>query len=172
MKIEIENYDSIQHPCVLCLPEHPRGGCIMFIKKHLMKFVQGVDKNYNDVIIVYMSPNIVICGLYIPPINSKYFGDHFDILELYSVYEANNPKNVIVCGDLNARVGSLNILNGCSYKENPDTEINQHGRTLIEVCTSNYLVPLNMVTYGLTKFSGGGGGFTFTKGILSHKTTG
>ena len=48
MEIDIEEYTSVQSPCIYSNPEHPRGGCIMFIKKHLMKFVKGVDKKLND----------------------------------------------------------------------------------------------------------------------------
>ena len=74
------------YPCVFRTPEKPRGGCIMFVKDHLMKFVEGVDKNFNDSITIYMSQNIVLCGFYIPPINSKYFDKHFDVMETYTVY--------------------------------------------------------------------------------------
>ena len=44
MSIEMDGYISIQHPCIYSSQEHPRGGCIMFVKKHLMKFVKGIDK--------------------------------------------------------------------------------------------------------------------------------
>ena len=62
MEIKMENYISFQHPCVFSTPEKPRGGCIMFVKDHLMKFVEDVDKNFNDSITIYMSQNIVLCG--------------------------------------------------------------------------------------------------------------
>ena len=97
MEINIDNYVSFQHPCAFSTPEKPRGGCIMFIKHHLMKFVENVDKQFNNSIIVYMCYHIIVCGFYIPPVNSKYFDQHFNIMETYTV----SNKNVIVCGDLN-----------------------------------------------------------------------
>ncbi len=54
MTIELDGFVSIQHPCMYSTQEHPRGGCVMFIETHLMKFVKGFDKNFNDSIIVYM----------------------------------------------------------------------------------------------------------------------
>ena len=157
MEIKIDGYDSIPHPCVYSSDERPRGGCIMYVKKHLMKFVEGVDKNYNDTIILYMNFNIIICGIYIPPVTSKYFEDHFDILDIYSSTE----KHVLICGDLNARVGNLKQLNGFEYKNNPDNEINQHGKALVDMCESNDMIPLNMLTNRSVSFEGG---FTFRRG--------
>ena len=159
MEIQIDGYESIQHPCILSSDERPRGGCIMYIRKNLMKYVEGMDKNYNDTIIVYMSFNLIICGMYIPPITSKYFNDHFDILDIYS--SADTDKHVLVCGDLNARVGNLDKLNGLSYNMNPDTEINQHGKALLDVCKSNLMTPINMLEYDKKSFEGG---FTFNRG--------
>ena len=126
MNIKIENYTAIQHPCMVSSVEKPRGGCIMFIKDQLLKYVESVDTNFNDSIIVYLSANIIICGFYIPPDNSKYFENQMDILETMTVYDKENPRKVIVCGDLNARTGMLSKLHGYQYQENPDTEINQH----------------------------------------------
>ena len=61
MNIKIENYTAIQHPCMVSSVEKPRGGCIMFIKDQLLKYVESVDTNFNDSIIVYLSTNIIIC---------------------------------------------------------------------------------------------------------------
>ena len=166
MHLEIENYVAFQHPCMVSSIEKPRGGCVMFIKQHLMKFVEGVDTNFNDAIMVYMSANIVICGFYVPPDNSKYFEDQMDILETISVYENKNPRQVIICGDLNARMGVFKNLNGYTYQTNPDKETNQHGRKLLEICRSNKLVPLNMLIKNKTKFRTG---FTFNKGTCKSQ---
>ena len=104
-----------------------------------------------------MSFNLIICG--IPPITSKYFNDHFDILDVYS--SADTDKHVLVCGDLNARVGNLDQLNGYNYNMNPDTEINQHGKALLDVCESNLISPINMLNTDNNSFEGG---FTFNRG--------
>ena len=161
MSLQIEHFTAIQHPCMISTVDKPRGGCVMFIKNHLMKHVEGFDKNFNDAIILYLSSNIVICGFYVPPDNSKYFENQMDILETMSAYDAENPRKVIVCGDLNARTGTLTNLHGYRYQENPDTETNQHGRTLTEICRSNNLVPLNMLKRDGIDFRAG---FTYYKG--------
>ena len=161
MEIKIDGYDAIQHPCTLSSSEYPRGGCIMFIKNSLTKYVEGIDKKYNDTIIVHMSFNLIICGMYIPPISSKYFGDHFDILDVYS----SAKKQVVLCGDFNARVGNLEELNGLTYSNNPDTEINEHGKSLVDLCKSNNMIPLNMLKVGNKAFVGG---YTFSRG--NHKS--
>ena len=161
MEIKIDGYNAVQHPCLLSSNEHPRGGCIMFIKNNLQKYVEGIDKNYNDTIVVYMSFNLIICGMYVPPVNSKYFGDHFDILDVYS----SAKKHVILCGDLNSRVGHLGELNGLTYSDNPDTEVNEHGKSLIEVCKSNKMIPLNMLSMDNKTFVGG---YTFNRS--NHKS--
>ena len=152
MAIEIDGFSSIQHPCMYSTQEHPRGGCIMFIKKHLMKFVKGFDLNFNDSIIVYMFQNLIICGIYIPPDNSKYFDDQFDTLDIFTD-KAESTKDTIVCGDLNSRTGSIVKLNGYCYDENVDVNINQNGRRLLELCKSNEMVPLNMLKYEKTRVS-------------------
>ena len=156
MEIKIDGYSSIQHPCMRSSNENPRGGCIMYIREDLMKYVEGIDKNYNDTIVLYMAFNLIICGMYIPPTTSKYFDDHFDILDVYS----STDSNVIICGDLNARVGNLKLLNGLTYKDNPDPETNQHGKALLDLCKSNDIAPLNMLTNNGASFEGG---FTFQR---------
>ena len=161
MDLEIENYTAIQNQCKISSVDKPRGGCVMFIKNNMMKYVESYDKNFNDAIIVYLSTNIVICGVYVPPDNSKYFENQMDILETLSVYDAENTRKVIICGDLNARTGTLSNLHGYQYQTNPDTISNQHGRTLIDICQSNQLVPLNMLIHGETHFRTG---FTYHKG--------
>ena len=160
MNLEIENYTAIQNQCKVSSIDKPRGGCVMFIKNDLMKYVESYDKNFNDAIIVYLSQNTVICGFYVPPDNSKYFDNQMDILETMSVYDTENPRKVVICGDLNARTGTLSHLHGYQYQENPDTETNQHGRTLIDICQSNQLVPLNMLIHGENNFRTG---FTYHK---------
>ena len=161
MSIEMDGYISIQHPCIYSSQEHPRGGCIMFIKKHLMKFVKGIDKNFNDSIIVYMFQNLIVCGIYIPPDNSEYFTNQFDTLDIFTD-KLESTKDTIVCGDLNSRTGSIGTLNGFKYNENVDVNINQNGRRLLELCNSNDVVPLNMLRYNENKSFPGG--YTFHKG--------
>ena len=160
MEITIDNYIPIQHPCIYSTVEKPRGGCIIFIKENLMKFVENIEKKFNDCIIVYMCHNIMLCCFYIPPANSNYFAEHFDIIEAFSSNEKETPKNIIICGDLNSRIGSVGKLNDYFYQENPNVIVNQHGRKLLEICKNNNLLPLN----NMNNFSGD---FTHKKRKLS-----
>ena len=105
----------------------------MFIKNKLMNHVEGVDKKFNDTVVVYMSSNIAVYGSYIAPRNSKYFDDQFDILDTHTVNSKEDGRKWIICGDLNSRMGCLTELNGFTYTDNIDTEINQHGRQLLNI---------------------------------------
>ena len=60
-----------------------------------------------------------------------------DMLETLSIYDKETP-NTIVCGDLNSRIGSFNQLNDYSYQRNPDVDVNQHGRRLLDICKCNH----------------------------------
>lgn len=55
-----------------------------------MKHVKGVDKNFNDGIIVYMYHDVTICGFYVLPINNKYYDNHLDILETFTTKDDAN----------------------------------------------------------------------------------
>ena len=48
MEFNIDGFQAFNNPCTLSTYERPRGGCIMFIKNNLMKYVTCVDKNFND----------------------------------------------------------------------------------------------------------------------------
>ncbi len=166
MEFHIDNFKAFNNPCTLSSSERPRGGCIMFVKNHLMKYVTCVDKNFNDSIIVYIMKNTVICGFYIPPDTSKYFDCQMELLETLSVYDKTDPRKILICGDLNSRIGVVDSLNGEVYQPNPDVAMNQHGRRLLNICESNNLVPLNMLIKNQKKFRGG---FTFHRGNLKSQ---
>ena len=82
-------------------------------------------------------------------------------LETLSTCEKENPKKIIVCDDLNSRIGIVTQLNGYPYQENSDINVNQHGRRLLEICESNQLIPLNNLMKDSIEFPGG---FTFQRG--------
>ena len=133
----------------------------MFIRKNLMKYVSDSDISFNDAITLNLSNGYKIFGIYIPPSTSKYYGDHIDFLE--SVVDCANEANlnVIVCGDLNSRIGDMDTINEYSYSKNPDAFVNQHGRQLIKIFNLGTLVPLNHLKHNGMQF---GGGFTFKRG--------
>ena len=160
MSIELNGYKSFQHPCMLSTLEKPRGGCIVFIRNNLTKYVKSIDKSFNDFLFIHMFKNILICCLYIPPSNSNYFDKHFDILETFT----KNENDIILCGDMNARLGELDEVHSFKYQSNPDTEVNQHGKKLLKICKSNHLLPINMLE--IKSFPGD---FTFKRGNLKSQ---
>ena len=75
---------------------------------------------------------------------------------------ANESENgLLLCGDLNSRIGNLINLNGHSYSKNPDTFVNQHGKQLLEIIDSHNLLPLNRLENNGNQFEGG---ITFERG--------
>ena len=166
MVINMQNFYGVQHPCSYASPIHPRGGCIMFIKDHLIKYIEGVDTTFNDIITVYMYNNVVFCGCYIPPDDSKYYNDHFVNLEIIAINTIEKEGNLIICGDLNSRIGSISQLNGLRYKSNPDKVINKHGQRLLEICKDHNLLLLNHLQ---TKSNSFPGDFTFHRNNLKSQ---
>ena len=109
--------------------------------------------------------DLFICGLYIPPDNSKYFQDDiFEQLE-EDIVTFSKQGNVLLLGDFNARVGTDNdiiskedkafIVNNCSdlsldstARKNFDFTKNTHGKRLLNICKIFDLRILNGRTLG------------------------
>ena len=158
-KFHLPGYSAIHNPCKKSKHcNEPRGGCVMFIRKDLMKFVSNSDISFNDAIILNLSNGYKILGIYIPPSTSEYYYDHMDFLETFCncANEENSP--MVVCGDLNSRIGDLSNLNEYLYSQNPDTVINPHGRQLINIVKVGAVIPLNHLNSNGIQFEGG---FTF-----------
>ena len=74
-------------------------------------------------------------------------------------------KVVLTGGDINSRVGNLiqPPSKYSSYRDNPDKQINSHGKFVAEICNSFKCYPLNNLTHKGKEFEGK---FTFYK---AHK---
>ena len=106
-----------------------------------------------------------VCAIYIPPRNSPYFNiDVFNDLE-NDIAKFSNEGYVILSGDLNARTGSaldhieedasvhipgdMPILkHNLKKRNNYDNQINDHGKTLLDICKTCDLRILNGRTKG------------------------
>ena len=110
-----------------------------------------------------LEEDIFVCGLYIPPSNSEYFKnqdiDLFDQLKS-DLVKYNSKGQIIIIGDLNARLGSSQE-NFSYVNDNPDdlsyvddidslpvrclidTKSNQSGRKLIKLLNECSLISLN-----------------------------
>ena len=140
-----------------------RGGVSCFIKNHLMDFIDTVDKDLSDHIIVRFNNGNVIFSSYIAPIDSPYF-DPLDFSHLANAFFPVRETVVFGGGDLNGRVGNTpNLLppsNGC-YRVNCDDTLNDHGKEIVNICKSFDCYVVNNLNYGNKIFDGN---FTFQKG--------
>ena len=133
----------------------PRGGVSCLIQPDSKKFITDIDKTQNDMIILTLLGGHKISSSYIPPVDSSYFRD--DMFSMVANQFEPESKDIIVLGggDVNSRVANLvTPLRGGTYRENPDSEINSHGRFLAEICNSFKCYPLNNLTYKGKQFDG------------------
>ena len=107
-----------------------------------MKYVLNVDKNFNDTIIVSLD-NLKICGIYIPPRDSPYFDDQFQILNSITENAKQFKEELLIIGDMNARIGEHRSLCGMTYSTNCDKTTNSHGSKLLEIIKNQRVLPLN-----------------------------
>ena len=166
VKIELEGYKSYQNPCKLSSNKYPRGGTIMYVKENLIKFISEVNISFNDIIILSLTGNIKICGMYIPPRDSLYFDNQFKLFDL--IVDTSNQLNerLIILGDLNARIGIQENLCGLTYDKNPDPMINSHGNKLISIIQDKDIIPINNLRTDQKWFDSN---FTFTCGEIKSQ---
>ena len=83
--------------------------------------------------------DLVIAAQYIPPANSIYYNDvYIDNLNL--IHEKYHSKDLIITGDLNARIGDISCNNPViSHQTNPDTSVNAHGTKLLNQAIMNFM---------------------------------
>ncbi len=147
------------------------GGVIVLVKKELWKGVKKVMSSSDDVLWVKLDRkffkrerDMYLACAYLPPQKSSIFSwydvDVCEMLEL-DVIRYSNQGDVLICGDLNARVGNI-----ADYIENDNTEYtplpnmyipdsftkkrftldqksNEYGKWLTELCISAKLAIVN-----------------------------
>ncbi|CAB3994131.1 Hypothetical predicted protein [Paramuricea clavata] len=146
------------------------GGISLLFKKEFENaiFIEKQTKNFLwcriDNTILNSTKNLFICGVYIPPERSSYFDeDIFHNLENDVVY-FSKKGNVMLLGDFNARTSKLedfvskegntfiNDITETSFepktRDNFDSCVNNHGKSLIEICKNCNLRILNGRTLG------------------------
>ena len=122
------------------------GGIVAFIKVRLYPKVCKIDIEHEGVVALELSCalGLRIVGIYNEPTDSLYFRP--TTLACISGHVSSGKQCVIV-GDLNARLGKLvqNIVKDIPdlrYRVLDDTT-NENGRTVIRICQSNQLLPVN-----------------------------
>ena len=178
-------------------PARCSGGILVAVKNFLTPYVELVKQTPNYIWcriasnLFQTDKDILLCSVYIPPRDSPYFDpDIFTNLE----NDINNLKNdysIVLMGDFNARTGTENdfIVEGLNdfiphdnfplprqvpNRYSFDGHINEHGKTLIEICKSLDLRILNGRckgdSLGKITFHGSQGISTVDYIITDHET--
>ena len=173
------------------------GGIALLYKSNLQKTISIVKTNQNflwfkiDKKFLNLSKDFYVCGVYIPPCNSKYFeSEIFDQLE-QDILCFSSAGSVILLGDFNSRTGKYSdtvsqdgnniITNDQSEsafhpaKRNSfDNVLNTHGKKLLEICKTFDLRivngRVNGDTLGRPTFHGTNGTSVIDYFICDHHT--
>ena len=145
--ISVPGFHTYHNPSKYC---GRRGGVAMLVKYSLLKYVKYVNTSIEGQILVKFScyPDLVFGGVYIPPSDSPYFRQSCFGNLLAAV---NDDFSSIVLGDFNSRVGRPEIydqsLNPYEYDGIVDSNINENGRQLLNLCRGSSMVVGNHLTY-------------------------
>ena len=133
----------------------PRGGVFCLIRPTCMEFVTDIDKSQSDLITLTLIGDHRIFGNYIIT-DSIYFKDEMFTLIVNQFLPLKQNLVVLGAGNINCRI--VNAVRKPSpdsnYRDNPDKEINSHGKFLVEISKSFKCFPLNNFTYKDKVFEG------------------
>ena len=141
----------------------PRGGVAIYKKYTAEIETRPFKMNLPDCCVIsIVNTKILIIALYIPPWNSQYYSNsYFDNFK--TVYESlSSTYEIIIVGDLNARISNRFPHRETSYKRNPDQTINQHGQQLISILS--HCETMKVVNGAITSENGYDSEFTFFSG--------
>ena len=168
--VKFEDHISIHCPAEKFTPTgRPSGGLVVLIKKELEKYIQIKQTNISQVIcfkikksLLKTSKDILYLCTYIHPVNSifysnKEYDNTLEMLENFIAEELIKDDNldVLLCGDLNARIGEWAYTHHIGNEEQEeeeditynrtaqDSQINPNGRKLIEISNAFNMTPLS-----------------------------
>ena len=115
----------------------PRGGVAIYRKNTAEIEIRKFDLTLPDCCIVSLAnTKTIIMALYIPPQGSPFYNDSY-FENLRTVYESlSSTYEVIIVGDLNARISNIPRHGTNLYKTNPDCIVNKHGHKLNNILSS------------------------------------
>ena len=101
-KISCTGFKVYQHAA----KQGHRIGVALLIKPGLCKYVQKLDRTYENVLAFELSivPDIIFIGCYIAPSDFPYY-DAAVFGHLQSLLKKDESKKAFIMGDLNSRVG-------------------------------------------------------------------
>ena len=107
----------------------PRGGVAVYRNIKCALNIDMICGTLRDCVIFEVrNSNLVIAAQYIPPSNSIYFNDIY-MENLCLLYNKYRTKNLLLIGDMNARVGDISYNDPTiTHCKNPDDVINSNGR--------------------------------------------
>ena len=150
------------------------GGISILVKKSISNGVTITDSSNSNFIWLKldkhyfnMFEDLYICFLHIPPENSTYSEKQGDQFENFTInfMKFANKGNVMLCGDFNGRVATLNdfvlhdsydislvdneyISDICRCRSSQDKVVTSRGRQLLDFCVNSRLRILNGRTLG------------------------
>ena len=133
------------------------GGVGFLIKDSLLHeySFEMVDKSYDGILCIKLTSkstdySVLLITCYLPPENSVWGRDSQEFLShvLSNIYINNDCDAVLVCGDLNARIGALDDLSefdgvNIVNRQVIDKTINQHGHSFTEFLNEAKMCILN-----------------------------
>ena len=165
-KEDTSNLDNIFNDCTCFaapgkkLSKYGRcsGGVLCLIRTNILHFFQHWPTDHDNLIVFKVKGRffgyhtyILLFSAYIPPVSSPYY-DKKDNPDGIAMLEqtitnilSNNQYNILLCGDLNSRTGSLNFSNDTDIHEmrhdlfdetrqSEYTIVNQFRRSLLSMC--------------------------------------
>ena len=123
-----------------------RGGVAVYLSKQSPIKIDIISTDFNDLIVFNVrDSDTTVAAVYLPPINSDYFSkDTFDALDLICHTFSSKSKFYII-GDFNARIGTP--ASRFEYLPNPDSVINSHRRSLMDIINKHDLMIINGCLY-------------------------
>ena len=169
----------------LKLSNHGRasGGIIVIVKNHINEIlnIECIDHDFDNVVCLKMNYDIAnyfndvfLIVPYLPPASSPFYNvtnyNHgFELLDDFFsyIYSKFTNLSIILCGDLNSRIGNIQPITDCDYNSrfldcvyddilfcndyeyekynrfSEDTKTNTYGKYLYELCNNYSLYILN-----------------------------
>lgn len=160
--IFLNNYEVYDYPDKNCNIEYPRGGCILLIRNFLIKYIASINHEFTDCVQIVFVNNSIFNFQYIPPSDSTYFSPHYIAIMAELFMHAKFKKYpLITLGDLNSRMGTLQLKN-FTHVPNPDITKNNNGTNILENIIHQFdIIPLNGLKYKNHTFDTN---FTFFRG--------
>ena len=144
----------------------PSGGLVLLIRKSLAQHIEIVETHISHIFAIKISKkllnttkDLLFITMYNHPKESVFYKrkDYYSTLEQLEYFLANNIEkgkdyDLLISGDLNARIGEWEYQEEqesddedqqVTYERaSQDQQINEIGKTLIELCVSFCLTPL------------------------------